>query len=155
VPTPSGVARAGNGNWHVASVLNGASARFTAPGRFFRDCPTPGSTGGPPSTGNPQGIAVDSDGDLYFADLQLTSGPGGIGPGPNGKVRWIHFDENGTPSPPKITRERLAFPDALGILPGSLPPCSENCPPACPGDCNGSTMVTIDELRSEERRVGK
>lgn len=146
VPTPSGVARAGNGNWYVASVLNGVIAEFDGTGKYVREVLTPQSTGGPPSTGNPQGIAVDSDGDLYFADLQLTSGPGGIGPGPNGKVRWIQFDENGTPSPPMIIRERLLFPDALGILPGSLPPCSENCPPACPGDCNGSTMVTIDEL---------
>jgi hypothetical protein len=91
-------------------------------------------------------LAVDADGDLYFADLQIGPGPGGIGPGPNGKVRWIHFDAAGNPSLPVIVREHLAFPDALGILPGNLEPCSEDCPAFCAGDCNGSGMVTIDEL---------
>jgi DNA-binding beta-propeller fold protein YncE len=146
VPTPTGIARAHNGNWYVASVLNGVIAEFDSSGVFVRRVLSPPPGGGPPSTGNPQGIAVDADGDLYYADLQLTSGPNGIGPGPNGKVRWIDLDAAGTPSAPMIIRERLAFPDALGILPGSIPPCTEDCPPFCPGDCNGSTMVTIDEL---------
>ena len=61
-------------------------------------------------------------------------------------MRWVHFDAAGNPSDPMIIREHLAFPDALGIRSGSLPPCTENCPPLCPGDCNGSGMVTIDEL---------
>jgi hypothetical protein len=45
-----------------------------------------------------------------------------------------------------IIREHLAFPDALGVLPGSIAPCTEHCLPFCPGDCNGSGQVTVDEL---------
>lgn len=145
IPTPSGIARARNGNWYVASVLTGVIGEFDPSGASVRRVLTPSQSGLPIPSGNPQGLAVDADGDLYFADLQLTFGSDGIGPGP-GKVRWIHFDAAGNPLPPKIIRERLAFPDALAVLPGSIEPCSENCPPLCPGDCNGSGMVIVDEL---------
>jgi hypothetical protein len=145
IPTPTGIARARNGNWYVASVLNGVIGEFDPSGALVRRVLTASQPGLPTLSGNPQGLAVDADGDLYFADLQLTLGPGGIGPGP-GKVRWIHFDDLGNPAPPRIIRERLAFPDALAVLPGSIAPCTENCPPLCPGDCSGSGMVTVDEL---------
>jgi sugar lactone lactonase YvrE len=146
VITPSGIARARNGNWYVAAVLTGTIAEFDQTGTFVRTIVAPPSPTIPSPTGNPQGLAVDSDGDLYYADLNLISDASGIGPGDNGSVRWVHFDAAGNPSDPMIIREHLAFPDALGIRSGSLPPCTENCPPLCPGDCNGSGMVTIDEL---------
>jgi hypothetical protein len=145
IPTPTGIARARNGNWYVSSVITGVIGEFDSSGVLVRQVLTPPELGLPIPSGNPQGLAVDADGDLYFADLQLTVGPMGIGPGA-GKVRWIHFDAEGNPSPPRIIREQLAFPDAVTVLPGSIAPCSENCPPFCPGDCSGSGMVTVDEL---------
>jgi hypothetical protein len=147
VSTPSGIARARNGNWYVASVLNGVIGEFDRDGRFVRRVLEPAQPPGLPArNGNPQGIAVDADGDLYFADLQLTAGPGGVGPGANGKVRWIHFDAGGSPSAPMVIRENLAFPDALGILPGSVAGCTDNCGPPCPGDCNGDGTVRVNEI---------
>jgi hypothetical protein len=145
VPTPTGIARAANGNWYVGSVLNGVIAEFDPTGEPVRRVLMPSRPGLPTESGNPQGLAVDAAGDLYFADLQLRLGPGGIGPGA-GKVRWIHFDAEGKPLPPRIIREQLQFPDALAVLPGSLPPCTEDCPAFCPGDCSGSGMVSVDEL---------
>jgi sugar lactone lactonase YvrE len=146
VPTPNGIARAPNGNWYVASVLNGVIAEFDPNGTFIRRVLSPPRSGLPSPTGNPLGIAVDREGNLFFADLQLRLGPNGIGPGPNGKVRWISFDSQGTPAPPVIVRENLAFPDGLGVLAGTVAGCTDDCPDTCPGDCNGSRTVTVDEV---------
>ncbi|MDX2169070.1 MAG: hypothetical protein SF182_18525, partial [Deltaproteobacteria bacterium] len=65
---------------------------------------------------------------------------------PNGKVRWISFDSQGTPAAPVIVRENLAFPDGLGILAGTVAGCTDDCVEACAGDCNGSRTVTVDEI---------
>lgn len=146
VPTPSGIAAAPNGHWYVASVLNGVIAEFDAEGNFLRRVLSPPRVMLPSPTGNPQGLAVDPAGNLFFADLQLQLGPGGIGPGRNGKVRWIAFDGAGNPAPPVIVRENLAYPDALGILAGTVAPCTEGCAPGCFGDCSNNHLVTIDEL---------
>lgn len=146
VPTATGIARAANGNWYVSSVLNGVIAEFDQSGAFVRRVLSPPRPGFPSPTGNPQGLVVDAEGDIFFTDLQLQTGPGGIGPGRNGKVRWIDLDEEGTPSAPVIIREHLAFPDALGIIAGTVAPCTEGCASQCLGDCNRDRMVTVDEL---------
>lgn len=146
VPTPTGIARATNGNWYVSSVLNGVIAEFDQDGTFLRRVLSPPRPGIPSPTGNPQGLAVDAAGDIFFTDLQLAQGPGGIGPGRNGKVRWIELDDQGLPSPPVIIRENLAFPDALGIIAGTVSPCTEGCETLCVGDCNRNRLVTVDEL---------
>jgi hypothetical protein len=136
-----------NGNWYVASVLTGVIAEFDPDGQFIRRVLEPALGGRLPwATGHPQGLAVDADGNLFYADLNLRLGPGGIGPGPNGSVRWIAFDAENNPAPPVVIKEHLAFPDALGIFPGSLPPCTEGCAPACVGDCNGNGQINIAEL---------
>ena len=146
VPTPTGIARAANGNWYVSSVLNGVIAEFDQNGAFVRRVLSPPRPGIPSPTGNPQGLVVDAEGDIFFTDLQLEAGPGGIGPGRNGKVRWIDLDDQGTPAAPVIVREHLAFPDALGIIAGTVAPCTEGCESQCIGDCNRNRMVTVDEL---------
>lgn len=139
IPTPTYLARAANGNWYVASVFSGTIGEYDGGGNFVRlvlQAPD-GEVGFPLSTGHPQGLAVDADGNLYYADLQLRLGPGGFGPGPNGKVRRIEF-VNGEPRPPEIVREGLAFPDSVAILNGRLD--------LCYGDCDRSGEVGIDEL---------
>src|SRR5262245_40429037 len=92
VITPSGIARAKDSNWYVGSVLNGAIVEFDQTGTFVRTIVAPLEPTFPSPTGNPQGLAVDSDGDLFYADLNLVSDGNGIGPGDNGSVRWVHFD---------------------------------------------------------------
>jgi len=140
--TPTGIARAPNGNWYVSSVLNGVITEYDGNGNFVRRVldPPPNPSGLPLPTGHPQGLAVDGDGNLYYADLALVIDSDGIGPGPNGTVRRISFDRDGNPSAPIIIKDGLSFPDGLGLLPGDL----EISP--CLGDCNGDGKVTVDEL---------
>jgi sugar lactone lactonase YvrE len=146
VPTPSGIARAANGNWYVSSVLNGVIAEFDASGAFVRRILSPPVPSLPSPTGNPQGLVVDDAGDVFFTDMQLQNVNGRIGPGPNGKVRWIDLDGDGQPGDPVIIRERLAYPDALGILPGTVAPCTSGCETPCAGDCTGNRTVSVEEL---------
>jgi hypothetical protein len=122
VSTASAIARARNGNWFVSSVFTGEIGEYTPGGALVRKVLTPPAGEPLPtfSTGNPFGIAVDCQGALYFADLNLVGSLPDVGPGPNGKVRRITFDASGTPSAPSIVRENLAFPDGLGIVPGDL-----------------------------------
>jgi hypothetical protein len=121
VTTPAGITRARNGNWFIASVLTGVIGEYYPNGTFVRRVlsPPPGETGLPLSTGHPQGLAVDCEGNLHYADMDLSEN-GGIGPGPDGKVRRISFDAAGNPQPPVIIKDGLDFPDGLGILPGDL-----------------------------------
>ncbi|MFQ5665431.1 MAG: PQQ-binding-like beta-propeller repeat protein, partial [Candidatus Binatia bacterium] len=121
--TPSGIVRAPNGNWYASSVLTGIIAEYDPEGNFVRRVlePPAGKRALPLSTGHPQGLAVDREGVLYYADLNLVASPSrGIGPGPNGSVRRITFDARGAPQPPEVVKDGLAFPDGLGILPGEL-----------------------------------
>jgi hypothetical protein len=120
--TPTGIVRARNGNWYIGSVFSGTIGEYTPDGVFVRLVLSRPAGETPPqlSTGNPQGLAVDCAGDLYYADLALVQNGPNIGPGPNGKIRWIHFDAAGVPAAPVIVRDNLDFPDALGIVPGDL-----------------------------------
>jgi len=120
--TYAGVARAPGGNWFFGSVLVGAIYEYDAAGNRLRTvvAPAPGESTLPFSTGHPQGLAVDCRGNLYYADLALRVGAGGIGPGPNGSVRRVRFDACGVPAAPEIVRGGLAFPDGLGLFAGDL-----------------------------------
>jgi hypothetical protein len=140
VQNPSGIARAPNGNWYVSSVLSGVIAEFDSQGAFVRRVLDPGPPRGlPVATGHPQALALDANGNIYYADLNLRLSPsGGIGPGPNGTVRRITFDSSGSPSAPVIIREGLAFPDGVGVMDGVLKPC--------PGDCDDDVSVSVAEL---------
>ena len=76
----------------------------------------PGPSVFPIPTGNPLGIGLASDGTIYFADIGLVGGSGGIGPGNRtGTVRRIRFVD-GAPQPPEIMDSGLDFPDGIGIL---------------------------------------
>ena len=53
VATPTGIARARNGNWYVSSVLTGVIGEFSPAGDFIRRVLSPAAPGLPTSSGNP------------------------------------------------------------------------------------------------------
>ncbi len=113
--SPIGIVRAPNGNWYVSSVyVPPAINEYDQNGKFVRTI-AQGS-----DIGNPSGIAVDSKGTIYYADLGLVVEKTGELPGPadgKGTVRKITFDKDGKPQPPQIIGQGLSFPDALSVLP--------------------------------------
>jgi len=121
IGTPSGLARGPNGNWFVGDVLFGAIGEFDANGAFVRLVLDPGSvTKLPTPYGNPQSLAFDSKGTLYYADLDLVGPLLNPDTGPDGKVRRIRFAQDGTPQLPEIVRSGLRFPDGVSVFPGNL-----------------------------------
>lgn len=123
--TPSGLALSPQGTLYAGSVLTGVIDEYDLEtGAFLRQLidvqpplvlPTP--------YGNPQGITVGEDGTVYYADLSLVgslSDPTGLGPGPNGKVWRVRFDEQGDPLEPEMVRDGLSFPDGVALFPGDL-----------------------------------
>ena len=122
IQTPGGIALLPGGGFYIASVINGVIAEYDAGGTFVRRVLSPPRPGVPAATGNPIGLGLASDGTLYFADIGLAIGPGGIGPGRNlGTVRRIRFVD-GQPQPPEIMNDGLNFPDGIGVLESATPP---------------------------------
>ena len=118
--TPNAVVGSDHDTFYVSSVSTGMIAEYDADGTFVRRILEPpagehlGTT--PFSTGSPLGLAVDSYGTLYYADLGLAQGSDGIGPVDGfGSLRRIRF-ENGTALPPETLDSGLNFPDGLGVL---------------------------------------
>ena len=113
--TPMGIARAPNGNWYVSSVfIPPLINEYDGHGNFVRTILQKGAGG------NPAGLAVDSQGTLYYADLGLGPRPDSDRIGPvrgKGTVRKVTFDRDGTASAPEILGDGLTFPDAVSILP--------------------------------------
>jgi len=123
--TASGIARAPNGNWFVSGVLLSTISEYDQNGSEVRAIlePPPPPFVLPTPNGNPQSLAFDAQGTLYYADLDLRGAAFNPDTGPNGKVRRIRFDENGDPLlPPEIVSGYHAFPDGVTILPGDLEP---------------------------------
>lgn len=121
---PSGIAhRRSDGHWFVSSVITGVIAELDADWSFVRTVlePPAGEQIGerPYSTGTPLGVAVGSDGTVYYADIGIVRDPvTGFGPGDRtGTVRRITFRPDGTPNPPDTLATDLAFPDGLGLYP--------------------------------------
>ena len=116
--TPFGIVQAPNGNWYVSSVLlpEPMINEYDSDGNFVRTI-VAGGTGGTPA-----GLALGSDGTLYYADLAIVERPPGsavpFGPAAGeGTVRRVTFDENGEPSLPEIIGSGLNFPDAVSVVP--------------------------------------
>jgi hypothetical protein len=116
--TYSGLVFAPNGNLYAASVATGRIGEFDPDGKLVRLVLEPAEWLPPFASGTPLGLAVDARGTLYYADLDLERRGFSLGPGRNGKIRRIRFDEDGRPLAPEILLEGLAFPDGLGVLPG-------------------------------------
>lgn len=116
IQTPGGLVLIPGGGFYIASVINGVIAEYDADGRFVRRVLSPPRPGVPAVTGNPIGLGLASDGTLYFADIGLAVGGGGIGPGRNlGTVRRIRFVD-GVAQPPEIMNQGLNFPDGIDVL---------------------------------------
>jgi hypothetical protein len=111
--TPSGIAKAPNGNWYVSSVFAPpAINEYGQDGKLVRKIIS-GT-----DIGNPQGLAVGSDGTIYYADLGLVTEPGKL-PGPGdktGTVRKVTFDAQGNPQKPVVMGSGFDFPDAVSVL---------------------------------------
>ena len=115
--TYSGLAFSPRGTLYAASVATGRIGEFDLDGRLLRLVLAPASFLPPFATGHPQGLAVDSRGRLFYADLDLEWQDWTLGPGPDGKVWRIDFDATGEPRAPALLRSGLQFPDGLAAIP--------------------------------------
>src|SRR5262249_31593268 len=120
IRTPNAIVATTHNTFYISSIFNGVIAEYDATGKFLRRIlhPPIGESLGPKpySTGSPLGLALDSSGALYYADLGLVFDANGIGPGDNtGTVRRIRFI-NGEPQPPETMDTGLGFPDGVGVL---------------------------------------
>jgi sugar lactone lactonase YvrE len=113
--TFSGLAFSPRGTLYAASVATGRIYEYDLDGAWLRTILEPPEWWPPFSTGHPQGIAVDSEGTLYYADLDLVRKGFTARPGPDGKLRRIRFDAAGQPLPPETLLDGLAFPDGVAV----------------------------------------
>ncbi len=115
--TFSGLAFARNGHLYAGSVFTGEILEIAPDGTLVRKVLEPDGLWPPFATGNPMGLALGRDGTLYYADIDLAWDGLDLGPGSNGKLRRIRFDDRGAPHPPEVLIEGLRFPDGLGLVP--------------------------------------
>ncbi len=118
--TPAGLAPAPDDGFYASSVFSGVINSYDADGTLRETvlAPPEGETVGaePYSTGTPLGLAADSEGNLWYADIGLVISDDGVGPGDStGTVRMISFID-GKPSEPEVIAKDLAFPDGLGTF---------------------------------------
>jgi DNA-binding beta-propeller fold protein YncE len=119
--TYSGLALAPDGGrLYAASVATGRIGEFDLDGRLLRLVLDPGVWLPPYPFGTPQGLGVDAEGSLYYADLDLVYEGLAPGPGPDGKVWRIRFAD-GAPQPPEIVLRGLEYPDGVGVVGGRAP----------------------------------
>ncbi|MAE93242.1 MAG: hypothetical protein CL910_01140 [Deltaproteobacteria bacterium] len=114
--TFSGLVFAPGGNLYASSVFTGEIIELDPAGEWVRAILDPPEWFPPHATGSPMGLALDAQGTLYYADLDLAWDFPSIGPGPDGKVWRIRFDPDGTPEPPEILLRGLAFPDGVAVV---------------------------------------
>jgi hypothetical protein len=117
LPAPSGISQSPEGTLYVSSVINGVINEYDAGGALLRRVLMPASGERAPfSTGTPFGLAIDSEGSLYYADLGIVISLPDIGPGPNlGTLRRIRF-AGGEPQAPETIDSGLNFPDGVAVL---------------------------------------
>lgn len=111
-----GVARGPNGHWFVSQVFGLGTAGPTirehaADGTYIRDIIPKGKGG------NPAGLAVDSEGTVYYADLGLSEAIPPDAVDGKGTVRKVTFDGEGNPRFPETLGFNLDFPDSVSLLP--------------------------------------
>ena len=104
----------------VSSAPDGVIDQFDLTGTFTTTvlAPSPGEVLGPTprAAGTPFGIAVNADGNLFYADQGLILVNGLVAPGARtGSLRRISFDK-GQPQPPETINRLLEAPDGVGIF---------------------------------------
>ncbi|MGH7789574.1 MAG: PQQ-binding-like beta-propeller repeat protein, partial [Candidatus Binatia bacterium] len=109
-----GVARDPGGHFFVSQVIGLGEAKagireHAADGTFIRELFTPGSGG------NPAGMAFDSAGTLYYADLGLNAQFQDVEG--KGTVRRVVFDDAHQPAAPELVAAGLSFADSVAVLP--------------------------------------
>jgi hypothetical protein len=104
----------------VSSTPDGTIDQFDLHGQFTAAALQPkageqlGAT--PRASGTPYGIAVNGDGNLFYADSGLILVNGLATPGPRlGSIRRISFAKD-QPQPPELVNQSLDAPDGLGIF---------------------------------------
>ena len=138
--TPIGIVRVpGTDHWYIDSVLfpylpgqgggiineydkDGVLVRNIAPTNMLK---------------NPLGMAVGSDGTLYYSELNLQLPDFSTGCGRVSMVRFV----GGMPQPPQVLGQNLAFPDGVTVIDSSqvrvnfqkLAPAPEPDPSTCNG----------------------
>jgi len=139
-PTPGAVVPAsivrvpGTDHWYVDSVLlpaQGVINEYDANGVFVRTIAPAGTVL------NPLGMAVGSDGTLYYSEVNLKPD---ISPG-CGRVSMVRF-VGGMPQPPQVLGKNLSFPDGVTVVDSAqlkvdilkLPPAPEPDPRTCNGE---------------------
>ena len=88
---------------------------------------------------NPLGMAVGSDGTVYYSELNLD--PTTFNPR-CGRVSRVRFDATGSPLPPEVLGEHLQFPDGVTVVDSrrlrvnwdTLAPAPDIPPDACGGE---------------------
>lgn len=122
---PAGIVASPSGGFYVSSQATGVINEYDADGAFVRTILRPPEGDALDADGyelgSPQGLGIDPDGTLYYADIGIVRADDqdflSIGPGDGtGAVRRITFDESGEPSPPEVMADDLDFPDGIGIL---------------------------------------
>lgn len=109
--TPSGVVGTGRGTFYVSSVFTGTVVEVDAEGRLVRPILVPGEGAVVDGGVTPFGMTVDSQGDLWIADLGIV----GVEAAPlAGSVVRIPILDDGTPLAPVAVDRLLTFPDGLG-----------------------------------------
>ena len=120
--SPHQMVPTGSGTFYVSSSFDATIAEVSAEGQMIRMILEPAedddrSADASYATGDPVGLAIDADGNLYYAGIGLVQDVGFPGPGDNtGTVNRIPFAEDGEDAMPMRIDEGLAFPDGLGIL---------------------------------------
>ncbi len=132
--TFAGIVRLPSGHFFVGSVLAPPVVNeYDASGLFVRTVVPAGIPG------NPLGLAVGTDGTLYYSELSLD---------PTtldtrcGRVSMVRFDAAGRSGAPQVLGRNLAFPDGVTVVDssrfrldfGKLPPAVEQPPSACGGE---------------------
>src|SRR5690349_20209997 len=140
VVTPSAIVRVpGTDHWYIDSVFfpfspgqgGGIINEYDANGVLVRNIV---QNVPPGSLRNPLGMAVGSDGTLYYSELNLQA-DFSTGCGRVSMVRFV----GGTPQPPQVLGQNLLFPDGVTVIDSSqlhvnfahLPPAPQRDSSAC------------------------
>ena len=110
--TPSGIVASDHDTFYVSSVFTGTITEVDRDGHFVRPILVPGEGVAVDGAITPFGLGLDSNGDLWVADLGIVA----VAPAPTfGSIVKIPIDDAGLPGIPVAIDTGLTYPDGLGI----------------------------------------